>query len=96
MPAKAPVLLDSVAPADRITLEFRNVDCHVPRLFGPGATGGGLLALISYDTLRRVSTALSRRSSQLLEVASPPAPGTKKSTTRQVCVCEARGGRKTR
>ena len=35
-------LLEPVALTDRITLEFRDVDCYVPRLFGAGAPGGAL------------------------------------------------------
>lgn len=75
-------LLEPVALADRITLEFRDVDCYVPRLFGPGAAAGPLAR--SATLLRRVSSLGSKRSS-----TGSAKPDAKAPSTRQV-----RGGKR--
>lgn len=73
-------LLEPVALADRITLEFRDVDCYVPRLFGPGSAKGPLAR--SATLLRSVASLGLRKAS----ASSSAKADAKAPSTRQVRV----------
>lgn len=80
--AKSAVLLDPIDLSNRAVVQFRDVNCYVPRQAG----AGGPLALIKYDTLRRVSTLGSRRSSLPVVAPGPDVAKPDKPAMRQVCL----------